>query len=58
MIRISIMSPQTFIVVLETPTGEQIKWKTLARTGCKALMAATELMPDHEIKKVIREDAW
>lgn len=52
------MTPQTFIVVLRTSTGEQVKWKTLALSGCKALMAARELMPDHEILKVLREGDW
>lgn len=52
------MTVQTFIVVLETPTGEQLKWKTMAASGCKALLAATELMPDHEVLKIFREGEW
>lgn len=52
------MTVQTFIVVLETPTGEQLKWKTMAQSGCKALLAATEFYPDHEILKIFREGDW
>ena len=52
------MSVESFVLVLETPNGEQVQWKTIAETGCKALLAATELLPDHEILKVLRECDW
>lgn len=52
------MSAQTYIVVLKTPEGEVVDWECLAKSPCKAVMAASELMPGHEITKVTRKGDW
>lgn len=52
------MSAQSYIVVLKAPTGELIEWEILAQSPCKAVMAANELMPEHEITKVGRLGDW
>jgi hypothetical protein len=52
------MSAQAYIVVLKTPEGELIDWECLAKSPCKAVMAAHELMPGHEITKVSRQGVW
>ena len=52
------MTAQTYTVVLKTAEGELIDWECMAKTPCKAVMAANELMPDHEITKVTRKGDW
>lgn len=52
------MSAQTYIVVLKTTEGELIEWECMAKSPAKAVMAANELMPDHEITKVSRQGIW
>lgn len=52
MTKTPILNSQDFIVVLKTTSGELIEWQCRAKSPCKAFMAATELMPEHEIIKV------
>ena len=52
------MSAQTYIVVLKTPAGELIEWECMAKSPCKAVMAANELMPEHEITRVSLKGSW
>lgn len=52
MTRTQILNSQDYIVVLKATNGELIEWQCRAKSPCKAFMAATELMPDHEIIKV------
>ena len=52
------MAAQTYIVVLKTTEGELINWECSAKSPCKAVMAANELMPEHEITKVTRKGTW
>ena len=52
MARTQILNHQDYIVVLRTTSGELIEWQCRAKSPCQAFMAATELMPEHEIIKV------
>lgn len=52
------MTVQTFVVVMKTSSGAQITWETLAQTGCKALLAAQELLPENVVLKIHRVGDW